>query len=467
MAEDNNEALSKAKTLFDRAQKVAWTNNFDYAIELYLEGLRYAPDDLDNGHIKLRGLALLRQVKGGKKPSMMEKFKNRGGKTPLERMINAEYLFTLDPDNMAYAESMLKAAIEGGNKKTAAWLADLTFQTNNNSGNPSLQTYLLLKDVYISIGQLDRAMAACQYASKLKPGDTDLADEVQRLSAELTVSMGKYDQAGDFRKSIKDREVQERLQAQESIVKTRDYRTLAVEDARKTLTQNPNLPKNIFNLARALEEMQNDKDENEAIELLEDAYKAKSDFSFKQQAGLIKIKQLKRKIRDEKAALETNVNNAEVKARLAELAAKLNGAELEHCRLCVENYPTDLQVKYEYGTLLVRNKRFDEAIPLLQDAQRDPRHRIMAMDKIGLSFFMKGWYVDAIDIFNQAIEIYEVKDDGIAKDLRYNLARSYEENDDTEKALDIYRRIAQLDFGYKDVHQRVDNLRNKKTGPGP
>ena len=47
----------------------------------------------------------------------------------------------------------------------------------------------------------------------------------------------------------------------------------------------------------------------------------------------------------------------------------------------------------------------------------------------------------------------------MAKELRYNLARAYEEQGHKEKALDVYRRIAQLDFGYKDVSARVDRLR--------
>jgi tetratricopeptide (TPR) repeat protein len=72
---------------------------------------------------------------------------------------------------------------------------------------------------------------------------------------------------------------------------------------------------------------------------------------------------------------------------------------------------------------------------------------------------LKGWYADAIDVFLRAIESYEIKDDAIAKELRYNLARAYEEHGNQEKALDIYRRIAQLDFGYKDVSDRVDRLR--------
>jgi Tfp pilus assembly protein PilF len=141
--------------------------------------------------------------------------------------------------------------------------------------------------------------------------------------------------------------------------------------------------------------------------------------------------------------------------------SQLNKAEMEHYALCVKNYPTDLKVKYEYGTLLVRNKRFDEAIPLLQEALRDPRHKIAAMDKIGLCFFMKGWYIDAADIFTQALDSYEIKDDDIAKELRYNLARSFEEQGEKAKALEIYRKIAQLDFGYKDVSQRVDKLRKE------
>ena len=33
-------ALSKARAFFKRAEEVASTNNFDYAIELYLDGLR-------------------------------------------------------------------------------------------------------------------------------------------------------------------------------------------------------------------------------------------------------------------------------------------------------------------------------------------------------------------------------------------------------------------------------------------
>jgi hypothetical protein len=209
-----DKSLAKAAAFFDKARRardVSKSKNFDYAIDMYLEGLRCSPDALEEGHMQLHELALLRQVKGGKKPSMADRLKLLRGRTALERMLNAEYLFAKDPDNLQYAEAILKAAVASGFKKTANWIADLLFQANSASEKPSLQRYLLLKDSYEAIGLLDRAVVACKFARRLKPKDDDLEQEHRRLSAELTVSMGKYDIKGDFTQSIKDREVQQRM----------------------------------------------------------------------------------------------------------------------------------------------------------------------------------------------------------------------------------------------------------------
>jgi len=457
----DSEGYAKAKLFFERAAEVAGSNNFDYAIKLYLEGLRRNPDALQDGHLPLREMALSRQVKGGKKPSMLERVKHLRGKTPVEQMLNAEHLLAKDPDNLSYAEAMLKAVVAGGYKQTTKWIADLLFAANNASESPSLAAYLLLKDSYTTIGLWDRALAACQYAVRMRPDDAEIADEAQRLSAEMTVARGKYDQGGDFRKSIKNREAQEKLHSQQGVVKTEDYRLSAVELAREEYEEAPESVHSILGLADALADLSTDQAEEEAIKLLEDAYKQKQDFSFKERAGLIRIGRLKRKTREAKAALDANPDDRIARSHHAGLMGQLNETELEHYGLCVRNYPTDLKAKYEYGVRLIHNKRYDEAIPLLQEAQRDPRHKIAAMDKIGLCFFMKGWFADAADVFTQTLDSYEIKDDDIAKELRYNLGRCYEEQGDKVRALEVYRRIAQLDFGYKDVSGRVDRLRKE------
>ena len=465
MPEEDSQAAAKARAFFDKAGKLAETDNFDYAIDMYLQGLRYAPDALHEGHLPLCELALHRQGKNGKKPSVVEKMKHLGGKTPLDQMLNAEYLFVKNPDHLAYAEAMLKAALAGGYHVTAGWLANLIFQTANASGNPSVQTYVLLKGAYTELQQFDKAIAALQHAARLKPQDKALADEFKNLSAELTMARGNYDGEGDFRKSIRDREAQERLHGQAGVIKTEDYRTGAVEEARRKIAQNPDLAANVFELADTLSDMANDKDENDAVALLESKYKTTSDFSYQQKAGLLRMKQLRRKIKEAKDAFEVNPGDAQAKTASEDLSAQLDNLELEHYRLCVDNYPTDLSAKYEYALRLMKNERYNEAIPLFQEAQRDPRRKIAAMNHVGYCFFAKGWLDDAIDIYNRAIESYELKDDSMGKELRYNLALAYEERGEAQKALDVYRKIAQLDFAYKDVSQRVDKLRTGKNPP--
>ncbi len=465
MPKADEQAPAKARSFFEKAQKVAETGNFDYAIDMYLQGLRHAPDALIEGHLPLCELALQRQGKSGKKPTMVDKVKHHGGKTALEQMLNAEYLFAKAPDHIPYAEAMLKAAVAGGYNKTAGWIANLIFQTVNATPNPSANTYILLKEAYSSIGQFDKAIVALQRASKLRPSDKALADEFTDLSAELTMVRGKYDGEGDFRKSIKDRESQERLHGQAGVIKTEDYRISAVAEARKKIAENPELPANIFELADALSDLENEQSENEAISLLENTYKARSDFSFGQRAGLLRIKQLKRKIREAKTALEANPGDEGARMLHEQLSGQLHDLELEHYRLCVKNYPTDLSAKFEYALRLVADKQYDQAIPLLQHAQRDPRRKIAAMNKIGFCFAEKGWLDDAIDVYNKAISSYETKEDAVAKELRYNLGNAYERQGQVDKALDVYRKIAQFDFAYKDVSERVDKLRGSKKKP--
>ena len=442
----------KARAFFARAQEIAQRNNFDYAISMYIEGLRLSPDNLEGGHLPLRELALLRQSHKGKKPSMIEKVKHSRGKDALEQMLNAEYLLAKDPDHLSYLEAMLKAAYSSGYAKTTQWLADLLFVASNASERPSVHAYMLLKEAYESIGQFEKAIVACKRASELKPSDHELSDEFKRLSAELTVSRGKYDQGGDFRKAIKDSETQRILHASDGVVKSDDFRQTLIREAREQLAKNPAVPQNIFNLANALAQTESDEAENEAIKLLEDKYASSRDFSFKQRAGEIRINQLRRNLR--KAP-----RNGEGQQQTTELTRQFNEARLEHWRTVVENYPTDLHAKYEYADRLLAGEQYDQAIPLFQEAQKDPRRRILAMGKVGVCFFRKGWTNDAAEIFQQAIDAHEIKDDATAKDLQYNLGLCYEKQGDNEKAIEIYRKIAQVDFGYRDVSKRLDRLR--------
>ena len=451
--------LTAAKLFFDKGQKAAEAMNYDYAIEMYIEGLKRAPQAIQEGHLPLCQIALKRQAHGGKKPTMVERAKTLGNKNPLDQMLNAETLFCKDPSHLGYAESMLKAALEANYQDTAHWIADLIFQTNNAASKPSANTYILLKDAYRQLKKYDKALAACRQALKLKPEDKILLDDLKYLSAELTMVRGKYDQEGDFRKAIKDRDRQAMLYAQDRTIKTMDHRQLAVQESRQAYDKNPQSPKAVKELANALSDLETHESEHEAFAILSKAYQETSDFSFKQRQGELKIRQLKRLIREAKNRNDENRRTESVDPKTQDLQHQLIQTELDHYEGCVEHYPTDRRYKYEYAVRLFERKRYDQAIPLFQESQKDPSRRIWSMNYIGQCFLAKSWITDAIDIFKSALQQHARREDRLSKDLRYNLASAYEALNDTDNALEIYRKLAQLDFNFRDVNKKVSQLR--------
>src|SRR4051812_28652370 len=79
----------KAVAFFARAKQTADTGNYDYSVEMYMQGLAIDPDSVET-HEALRKVSLVRKAQGGKKLGMMDAFKlGRGTKDDKQDMLNA------------------------------------------------------------------------------------------------------------------------------------------------------------------------------------------------------------------------------------------------------------------------------------------------------------------------------------------------------------------------------------------
>jgi len=142
---------------------------------------------------------------------------------------------------------------------------------------PSFTTYILLRT--------RTARSSCS-TGRLSPARRrsilgrlwNAVNELRDLLGAAYHAEGQVDQEGDFRKSIKDRETQDRLQAQDSVVKTVDYRQRAVEEARNAVARTPT-EADILKLADALADLDTEKGYQEAFQVLSEAYKKYSDFT--------------------------------------------------------------------------------------------------------------------------------------------------------------------------------------------
>ena len=164
------EDRKKAEAFFDKGKGVADAGQYEYAIDMYLQGINKDPENTD-AHKALREISMRRKASGGKKLGMMEAFKlGKAGKDDKETLINAEKLMCYDPGSVAHMVAVAQAAFKGGFYDTAMWAAQMAFQANvSNPKGPDYKTFIILKDIYKSLHQWPQAAEACQWAAKLRP----------------------------------------------------------------------------------------------------------------------------------------------------------------------------------------------------------------------------------------------------------------------------------------------------------
>ena len=467
-----------ATKFFERAVTVADTRNYDYAIELYIQGLDKDPEAIENGHKTLREISIKRLATGGKKPGFLETLKHgtSSKKDPIHAMLNAEYLLAKDPLNIIYIEALVKSADQAELPETLFWAIKVFVDLARQEKKPNLNRLLTIKNYseklgehYESVKNVDKAIASFEFGvTALEIGlqteagrNMDFTSLQRDLAGRLTILRGKYEHAETFRDSIKDADGQKYLHDKSRKIMGEEQQDDVIERARKELEENPSVTGKINNLVDLLLKRGKPEDEAEAISILEDNFNKSKQYTYKLRADDIRIRQLNRAAVEIKHKLEKQPTDAAMKAEYQQAVAKLDTYELGVYKERVDAYPTDSKLKFEYGRRLYKVKQYDEAIPVLQIVFGDPRYGAKARYFIGACFFQKGWYPQAIDILNEGIKSLETLNDSMGKDMHYMLGRSYEASDQKDDAMKIYNKLIQLDFNYRDVRQRIDTLRQQ------
>ncbi len=455
----------KARRFFEYARTVADTRNYDYAIECYINGLRHDPESLEN-HEALRQVGMKRKVAGGKPGGMMERNKHSRGKTPLERMLGAEYLWAKNPSDGSLPLAVMEHAANAGFEEVAYWAGTFALAAVRAQKRPTKQTYLKIRDLYKQIEAYDKAVEACNAALSLDPNDGNLLNEVKNLDAERTMMMGRYGEEGDFRQSVRDEDKQRALEQDESLSQSDTSAEATIERARAESQANPEDYDRLMKLVRALTQKEEEESEEEAVQLLQQAYENTNEYRFKWQIGDIRMKQYKRKLRTLRQQLNQEPNRTDLQEELKRVANEQVQFEAREYEERARSYPTDMSIRYQLGRRQLIVGDYDNAIASFQEAMSVAKHRIASLRYLGEAFYRKGWYDEAIDTFERGIKENPQADDKLGLDLRYFKMEALEQKARQERALepaqeaaDIGSSIAQTNINYRDIRQRVDSIR--------
>jgi tetratricopeptide (TPR) repeat protein len=465
---------ARARQWFKKAADCRERREYDYAIECFINGLGYWPEAVEEGHMLLRSVAIQRQQVGGKKPTMMDGLKKpMTGKDPKQCMFNAEHLLSMDPANGSYAEGMLKNAIKAGYLETVRWVAPLVFEALKKDKKPNKARFKTCRDGLVEAAALaesrgeapmetwllEQAVNSIDYLVARMPGDDELRNEQRDLAGRLTIARGRYDHAEDFRESLQDADKQKLLHDSDRIQQSDTTLDALIAAARREWQAAPETASKINTLVEVLLRAERRVHENEAIQVLTQAFEKTRNYSFKSRADDVRLRQLGRVARRlELKARQSKSEDDQQQARLA--AMEHQQVELEIFRERVVRYPTDLRMKFDLGRALFKMGEYDEAIPALQTAQDDPRSRVRCQLLIGRSFFEKGNLAQAVEVLRDAIDHYELTDER-SKELLYWLGRSHEAAGSTDEARAAYGKLLRQDYNYMDgdARKRMEGLK--------
>lgn len=448
----------KAQVFFDRGKTIADTGNYEYAIEMYLQGLALDPEAIE-AHQAIRDISLKRKATGGKSLGFIESIKlRRKGKDDRQSMLNAEKLLAYDPGHTDHMLALLQSAFAGGYYDTVMWIGPVLLRANADSVKPppDFNKFIALKNIYKELQQWKRATEAAQYAAMLRPDDMELGTELKNLGAQDTMAAGRYSEGGSFRDSVRDAARQHELMEGERDVHNADFLTRAIQQAEQEYAADPTkLPK----LIEALEKTEAKPQEDRAVELLMKEYEQTRQFRWRLGVGRIRLKQLARQDRALRADLRKSPDDVDLQNEYREFVQQRTETELQEFALAGEHYPTDMGYRFEQAKRLFALQRYNESIPLLQQARNDPKLRTNAAIYLGRAFLESGFVDESSDTLRQTIEEYQIKGDERSKDMYYWYARALEANKDMATALKSYSQVAQWDFNYRDVQNRIKRLR--------
>jgi len=449
-----NPGEGKGKAFFKRAEEVAATGNWDFAIQMYVDGIRREPENIERGHKPLREVSLKRKAAGGKPAGMFEAMKHKATKDPAESLANAEFLLAKDPGNINHMMGVFHAAQNVGNHELINWIGDLVLAASRAAKKPNKQTCKALAKAWNEIGENAKALEAVDTARAVYQNDPELEDMAGKLAAMAAMDKGKYEES--FTKSIDNLDGQLKHARKDQLVHDQDYLQREIEQSRAEYQESPTVPGKIDALVDALLQVEDEAHEKEAMEVLAKAHAETGAYRFKSRLDDVRVRQLRRragKIRQEGD-----------KTKIAAMARKLLAFEMKMYAERAKNYPTDLSIKFELGRRQLLAGRIDDAIGSLQQAQRDPKRRITAMVLLGRAFAAKDWHREAVETYERALE-HDLTENR-AKEVHYYLAASLEAMGNTAEALEHYSRVAQIDYNYLDVRDRIEALRKKAGDEG-
>jgi len=276
---------------------------------------------------------------------------------------------------------------------------------------------------------------------------------MQDATAKGAMAGGGWEEAQSYRDVIKDKEEAVALEQQSRMVRAEDMVQNLIRETLAKAEQDPGNPIHRRELGKLYAQKE---DYETALKYLEELFAAEAgtDPTLEKEINDIKGKRITAKVTQKKAQLAANPGSADIENEIAALEKEMSRLQLADAQRLVERYPNDLMYRFDLGVLYMKTGNYDGAIDQFQKSVSQPQRRVASLNYLGQCFEQREILDLAVDQYVKALEELPMMD-GLKKEVTYNLGNCYEKMGETEKAIAEFKKIAAVDFGYRDVRQRI------------
>ncbi|NOZ40985.1 MAG: hypothetical protein GXP24_12290 [Planctomycetes bacterium] len=452
----------RLQKVFEHAQRCTTKQDYEYANQLFSQCVVEDPGNL----VYLQEFLANLQKKYGdnQKGSRLAglKIKNKRsalikatGKGEWETALQAACAaLTLNPWDIATLLALAAAYQELHNDECQLYCLRCALNTDAKNIEVNRAAGLALQ----RMGQFDQAIACWQRVQLALPQDEQARQEIARLSVEQTIDKGGYDPAL-LSGSQEGQPVPEVSVAQLSKdAEPVDDRPPEVR-LQAAISDDPTLAENYVHLADIyLHEQRFD----EAEKLLDQGFSAcgSGDLQIRTRLEDVQLRRVTHQLAVAEKRCEHD-SGEEAKQLAHRFRIQANQVELETYAARAERDPKNSRLKYELGLRLKRAGKVKEAISALQGARTDSKRGMDVLVELGECFQHIEQYKLALSHYEQAIEALSGLNESESEIYRKALYRAgvlatgMQEIDRAERHLST---LAALDFGYRDVADRLDKI---------
>jgi tetratricopeptide (TPR) repeat protein len=443
-----------------KAMSAMQLKNPAYAIQLLHTILKGCPEFLDGRKL----LRAAQTAKSGGKKTLFSglsgtslatlKIQGQIKKEPLAAMEAIEKSLDTDPRSVALNQLLKEASLAAKLPETAAFALETIVELAPKDPKA-------LHDLarhYLQFAEPEKAVGVYQRILNFAPNDLAAIKGVKDASAAASMQSGGWEkEETTYRDLIKDKDQAIALEQQSRVVRSEEM----IDNLLAELHAKAEAEPGHVDTARRIAELYEQKNDIEnAVNWFNyaAALSNNSDSALLRKASDLQVRRFDLAIEAREQLLATHPDSPEAAGWSEEIEALKSQRDdivLAAARSRVEQNPTDLQLRFELGETLVKAERWQEAIPELQKARQNPNVRIRAMSLLGQCFTARSMFdLAAKTLTDAASELVAM--DSVKKDIIYNLGLVLEQTGDSAKALECFKQIYEIDYGYRDVAARVE-----------